>query len=58
MQNGGMASGLAVAMDKIATVGLAPAVWGPIMNTTGSMLASFWSSRPPKDGSRDDKEEL
>jgi len=58
MQNGGMASGLAVAMDKIATVGLAPAVWGPIMNTTGSALASFWSSRPPKDGSRDDKEEL
>ena len=58
MQNGGMASGLAVAMDKIATVGLAPAVWGPIMNSTGSALASFWSSRPPKDGSRDDKEEL
>jgi len=58
MQNGGMASGLAVAMDKIATVGLAPAVWGPIMNTTGSMLASFWSSRPPKDGSRNENEEL
>jgi BASS family bile acid:Na+ symporter len=58
MQNGGMASGLAVAMDKIATVGLAPAVWGPIMNTTGSALASFWSSRPPEDGSRDDKEEM
>ena len=58
MQNGGLASGLANQMGQIATIGLAPAVWGPIMNSTGSALASFWSSRPPKDGSRDDKEEL
>jgi BASS family bile acid:Na+ symporter len=49
MQNGGMASGLAAGMGKIATVGLAPAVWGPIMNTTGSILASWWGANPPKE---------
>jgi BASS family bile acid:Na+ symporter len=49
MQNAGMASGLANAMGKTATVGLAPAVFGPLMNTTGSILASYWHKRPPKD---------
>lgn len=49
MQNGGLASGLAKEMGKIATVGLAPAVFGPLMNITGSMLASWWHNRPPKD---------
>jgi BASS family bile acid:Na+ symporter len=49
MQNAGMASGLANAMGKAATVGLAPAVFGPLMNTTGSILASYWHKRPPKD---------
>ncbi|NJO69686.1 MAG: hypothetical protein HC830_10725 [Bacteroidetes bacterium] len=29
MQNGGLASGLALQMGKIATVGLAPAIFGP-----------------------------
>lgn len=47
LQNGGLASGLAVQMGKVATVGLAPALFGPIMNTTGSLLATFWSQRPP-----------
>ncbi len=42
MQNSGMASGIAVGMGKIATVGLAPAVFGPWMNVTGSALANFW----------------
>lgn len=42
MQNGGLASGLANQMGKIATVGLAPAVFGPVMNITGSILASWW----------------
>jgi BASS family bile acid:Na+ symporter len=46
MQNGGMASGLALQMGKIATVGLAPAIFGPLMNVTGSSLASWWRSRP------------
>ncbi len=48
MQNGGLASGLAMQMGKIATVGLAPAVFGPMMNITGSSLATWWRSRLPK----------
>lgn len=47
MQNAGLASGLAKGMGKIATVGLAPAIFGPLMNTTGSLLASWWYRRPP-----------
>ena len=42
MQNGGLASGIALQMGKVATVGLAPAVFGPMMNITGSSLASWW----------------
>jgi len=49
MQNGGLASGLAMQMGKVATVGLAPAVFGPLMNITGSILASWWRSKPPKE---------
>jgi len=47
MQNGGLASGLAVQMGKIATVGLAPAIFGPLMNITGSVLASWWRGKLP-----------
>lgn len=49
MQNGGLASGLAKSMGKIATVGLAPAIFGPLMNVTGSILASYWHRKPPVD---------
>lgn len=53
MQNGGLASGIAKELGKIATVGLAPAVFGPLMNITGSVLASYWHRRPPaSDGER------
>lgn len=45
MQNGGLASGLALQMGKVATVGLAPAVFGPLMNVTGSALATWWRSK-------------
>jgi BASS family bile acid:Na+ symporter len=45
MQNGGLASGIAKEMGKIATVGLAPAIFGPLMNITGSMLATWWRAR-------------
>lgn len=48
MQNGGLASGIANSLGKIATMGLAPAVFGPLMNITGSILASYWHKRPPK----------
>jgi len=51
MQNGGLASGLAKEMGKMATVGLAPAIFGPLMNVTGSILASWWHRKPPKDRS-------
>jgi len=49
MQNGGLASGLANQMGKMATVGLAPAIFGPLMNVTGSILASYWHRKPPKE---------
>jgi BASS family bile acid:Na+ symporter len=49
MQNAGLASGIAKEMGKIATIGLAPAVFGPLMNITGSTLASWWHNRSPKD---------
>jgi len=47
MQNGGLASGIAKEMGKMATIGLAPALFGPLMNVTGSILASWWHKRPP-----------
>lgn len=47
MQNGGLASGLALNMGKMATVGLAPAIFGSLMNVTGSTLASWWHSHLP-----------
>ena len=46
MQNGGLASGIAKEMGKMATVGLAPAIFGPLMNITGSILASWWHRKP------------
>jgi BASS family bile acid:Na+ symporter len=47
LQNGGMASGLAGAMGKLSTVGLAAAIFSPWMNISGSILANFWRRRPP-----------
>jgi BASS family bile acid:Na+ symporter len=49
MQNAGLASGIAKELGKIATIGLAAAVFGPLMNITGSALASWWHGRLPKD---------
>jgi BASS family bile acid:Na+ symporter len=46
LQNGGMASGLAGGMGKLATVGLAAAIFSPWMNITGSILANYWRRRP------------
>jgi bile acid:Na+ symporter, BASS family len=48
MQNGGLASGLALQMGKLATVGLAPAIFGPLMNITGSSLAMWWKDKSVK----------
>lgn len=49
MQNAGLASGIAKELGKIATLGLAAAVFGPIMNITGSILASWWHGKNPKE---------
>lgn len=57
MQNGGLASGLAKEMGKAATLGLAPAVFGPLMNITGSILASWWHRKPPVDKDEHRKKE-
>jgi BASS family bile acid:Na+ symporter len=48
MQNGGLASGIAMQMGRVATMGLAAAVNGPVMNVTFSMLGTWWSTRPPR----------
>lgn len=48
MQNGGLASGIAVEMGRASTIGLAPAVFGPWMNISGSFLANWWRDRIPK----------
>lgn len=42
MQNAGMASGIAVEMGKIATVGVPSVVFGSWMNVSGSTLANWW----------------
>jgi len=42
MQNGGMASGIAGALGKLGTMGLAPAIFSPWMNISGSLLANYW----------------
>jgi len=46
MQNGGLASAIALQMGKVATVGLAAVIFSPIMNITGSLLASWWRDKP------------
>lgn len=46
LQNAGLGSSLALAMGKLSTVGLAAAVFAPVMNITGSSLALWWRARP------------
>jgi len=51
MQNGGLASSLAAdTLGKAATIGLAPAIFGSLMNITGSTLALWWRSKPIPEG--------
>jgi BASS family bile acid:Na+ symporter len=49
MQNGGVATGLALEMGKVATVGLASTIFGPLQNLTGSALANWFRSRQVAD---------
>ena len=51
LQNGGMASGIAGALGKLGTMGLAAAVFSPWMNITGSILANYWRKRPVQEES-------
>jgi BASS family bile acid:Na+ symporter len=48
MQNGGMATGIAMEVLQSAKAALAPAIFGPWMNISGSVLASWWRRRPAK----------
>jgi BASS family bile acid:Na+ symporter len=45
MQNGGLASGIAIQMGKLATVGLASAIAVPWMTISGSLLANWWRNK-------------
>jgi BASS family bile acid:Na+ symporter len=49
MQNSGLASGLSLLMGGMSTIGLAPAIFGPFMNISGSSLATWWHARLPKE---------
>jgi BASS family bile acid:Na+ symporter len=46
LQNAGLGSSLALAMNKLSTVGLAAAIFAPVMNISGSSLALWWRARP------------
>lgn len=55
MQNAGLASGIALEMGRVATMGLAPAVFGPWMNISGSSLATWWRGKPLDDQNLENK---
>lgn len=42
MQNAGMASGIAVEMGKVSTIGVPSVIFGSWMNVSGSTLANWW----------------
>jgi BASS family bile acid:Na+ symporter len=48
MQNGGMASGLAMGVLNNPLAALAPAIFGPFQNVSGSILATYWHGRQPQ----------
>ena len=52
MQNSGMASAVAATLAKVHTLGLAPIVFGPVMNLTASTLANWWRARPLKEATK------
>jgi BASS family bile acid:Na+ symporter len=46
LQNGGLASALAIKVLGSPSAALAPAIFGPWMNISGSVLATWWHRRP------------
>jgi BASS family bile acid:Na+ symporter len=55
MQNGGMASGIAIDVLKSTSAALAPAIFGPWMNISGSLLAGWWRRRPVQPSDRSER---
>jgi BASS family bile acid:Na+ symporter len=55
MQNSGLASGIALEMGRVASMGLAPALFGPLMNITGSSLAVWWKGKPTDNKLKNDE---
>jgi BASS family bile acid:Na+ symporter len=49
LQNGGMAANLATDVLKNASAAIAPALFAPVMNVTGSILAAIWAQQTKKD---------
>jgi len=49
LQNGGMASALAMNVLQSAQAALASVIYGPMMNVVGSMMATWWHGRPIKE---------
>jgi BASS family bile acid:Na+ symporter len=56
LQNGGMASGLAIDVLKSDLAALPPAIFGPWMNMSGAALASYWSRKPVDERPVDEKD--
>jgi bile acid:Na+ symporter, BASS family len=48
MQNGGMATGLAMDVLQSHIAALPPNLFGTWMNISGSMLANYWKRKPPE----------
>ncbi|MFM8214990.1 MAG: hypothetical protein ACKN82_10155, partial [Pirellula sp.] len=46
LQNGGMAANLAIDVLKNASAAIAPALFAPVMNVSGSIIASIWAQNP------------
>lgn len=49
LQNGGLGSALAINVLKSPAAALAPAIFGPWMNISGSVLANWWHAHPVTD---------
>ena len=52
LQNGGMATAIAATVLQNTSAALAPAIFGPWMNISGTLLASWWRQRPAKESER------
>jgi len=48
LQNSGLASGLALQMGKLATMGLPSVIFSSWMNFSGSFLSNWWRNHPPQ----------